>query len=83
VQTQVHNAQNLIGDSSAGDKGLRPVASPLEKEVRRPASKSRFLELHEQLNCWLAACLSRPRAVKLTRCLDSGNRPQLWLEESQ
>lgn len=34
LQTQVHNAQSLIGDSGAGGKSLRPVASPLEKEIR-------------------------------------------------
>jgi len=34
AQTQVHNAQSLMDDSSAGGKVLRPVASPLEKEIR-------------------------------------------------
>lgn len=34
AQTQVHNAQSLMDDSSGGGKVLRPVASPLEKEIR-------------------------------------------------
>jgi hypothetical protein len=55
MQTQVHNAQNLIGDSSAGGKGLRPVASPLEKEVSHPGAS---VDAHSYLTAWLLAAKS-------------------------
>lgn len=58
LQTQVHNAQNLIGDSSAGGKGLRPVASPLEKEVSCPAARSLFSGPFDGWIAWLTMFLS-------------------------